>query len=195
MHSQPPVTQPRRAAKPRPAGSGAPTTARTPSRTHSVGTALLWGGAGFIVGAVFWHLIGFWDFMTAVILGHPESRRQDAASAWSTQVIAQPIPGRTTRRPPPTSSCSTIAMDRANGSTMAKPCPAIIPTAPATVAEKADRLQPSVVSPQQLDAAESATATAIQAPTGPNLAIQTSSTKNTAPLPGWQVETSAAKPD
>lgn len=195
MHSQPPVTQPRRAAKPRPAGSGAPTTAGEPSRTHSVGTALLWGGAGFIVGAVFWHLIGFWDFMTAVILGHPESRRQDAASTWSTQVIAQPIPGRTPRRPAAVSSCSTITMDRVNGAATAKPCPAIVPTAPATVAEKADRLQPSVVLPQQLDAAESSAAAASQAPTGPNLAVQTSSTKITTPLPGWQVETSAAKTD
>lgn len=35
-----------------------------------------WGLLGFLVGAVFWHFIGFWGFVSDVVLrGHPDDVR------------------------------------------------------------------------------------------------------------------------
>lgn len=35
-----------------------------------------WGIAGFLVGAIFWHFVGFWVFVSQVVLkGHPEEVR------------------------------------------------------------------------------------------------------------------------
>lgn len=31
-------------------------------------TALYWGGLGFVIGALFWHFIGFWSFVSQIVL-------------------------------------------------------------------------------------------------------------------------------
>ena len=50
---------------------------------------LSWGLAGFIIGAVFWHFIGFWGFVNDIVLkGRPDDGRivaqagQDCTEAW-----------------------------------------------------------------------------------------------------------------
>jgi hypothetical protein len=35
--------------------------------------ALLWGGIGFVLGALFWHLVGFWSFVSDVVLNATSS--------------------------------------------------------------------------------------------------------------------------
>lgn len=35
--------------------------------------ALLWGGLGFVLGALFWHFVGFWSFVSDVVLNATSS--------------------------------------------------------------------------------------------------------------------------
>lgn len=158
------------------------------------GAALIWGGSGFIVGAIFWHAIGFWDFMTAVVLGDQESRRRqpEASNSWSTQVIVTPTPGRSAaRRTVVAGNCISLAIDRSKGETTTKPCPAILPSVPATAAVKADRL----AGPLEATPADQTEAVAVgttpNGPASPN-PLETSSIKFTAP---WLAETHPAKPN
>lgn len=191
MHhrSQRPPSAPRAAVRSKEPTLGSPGAAKA---SPPIGTALIWGGSGFIVGAIFWHTIGFWDFMTAVILGSPESRHRqpDAANGWSTHVIATPTPGRSpSKRPVVAGNCTTLAIDRTKGATASKPCPAILPTAPASVATKADRL-PGIAIPA-VDQSETAVVGATPAtPLAPDASIETSSVRFIAP---WLAETHPAK--
>ncbi len=62
-----------------------------------------WGALGFVVGAVFWHFIGFWGFVSDVVLrGHPDD----------TRVIAQT--GR---------DCTELMLDRETGLVKSIACP------------------------------------------------------------------------
>lgn len=46
-------------------------------RVHSITSGLASGLAGFVIGAVFWHFVGFWSFVSNVILkGHEEPAQQ-----------------------------------------------------------------------------------------------------------------------
>lgn len=40
-------------------------------RRRGIGTGLVSGIAGFVVGAVFWHFVGFWSFLSHVVLKGP----------------------------------------------------------------------------------------------------------------------------
>lgn len=73
------------------------------SRLATVG----WGFLGFIVGAAFWHFIGFWGFVSDVVLkGHPNDER----------VIAQT--GH---------DCVELAIDRKTGAVTSVACPLFAP--------------------------------------------------------------------
>jgi hypothetical protein len=88
----------------------------SPRSTRRLRGALLWGGLGFIAGAVFWHLVGFWSFVAEVVL--------DRTAAAQASVVA----------PPPASNavhgvvlveaarCTTLVLDRRSNLTMALPC-------------------------------------------------------------------------
>ena len=66
-----------------------------------------WGLLGFLVGAVFWHFIGFWGFISDVVLrGHPDDIR----------IIAQVGP-----------ECTEMVLDRTTGAVTATACPASAP--------------------------------------------------------------------
>lgn len=129
------------AAPVRPAPQRANTSAAK-RRWSEVTSAIVWGGGGFVVGAVFWHVIGFWSFMSAVVLGDADSRRNavDGQRGWSTQVIGPPSHLRATARRSTPSSCTVLAIDRPTGLTTAKPCPTVPPPVVAQDTQKADRL-------------------------------------------------------
>lgn len=80
-------------------------------------TALLfsgpvWAVAGFLCGAVFWHMVGFWDFVGGLVHRGPTgSQRLEAAMTAGT-------------------ACTTLALDRTSGLTRAEPCPAMIAVLP-----------------------------------------------------------------
>lgn len=191
MHHRHPKHAPPARPAPRPnPGSRAASPQTAPTHGSGLGTALVWGGGGFIVGAIFWHAIGFWDFMTLVVLGDQESRRRqpDASNDWATQVISTPTPGRSTlRRPAVATNCTTLVIDRNKGATTGKACPPILPTVSAVLAAKTDRL------PGSADQLEATVATSDPPdPAAPPITIETSSTK---PLAPWFAETHPAKPN
>jgi hypothetical protein len=66
-----------------------------------------WGFCGFLIGALFWHAIGFWDVIGEEILKRPEAKVSIVAR------LALPA------RPP---NCTTLALDRSTGRTISVPC-------------------------------------------------------------------------
>lgn len=67
-----------------------------------------WGFSGFVIGAVFWHFIGFWGFIEKVVY----NGRTDDASHYVAQTG---------------SDCTTLVLDRQSGATVATPCDADMP--------------------------------------------------------------------
>jgi hypothetical protein len=110
-----------------------------------------WALGGFVCGAVFWHAVGFWSFMSDIISSTQQSRMaasaQDAAG-WQTDVRtpqAAPSPIRQTvagRRPALVHlpDCSVVLRDRRTGETSLQPCPGHLPpvVVAATRGPKAD---------------------------------------------------------
>lgn len=144
-------------------------------------SALLWGGGGFVVGAIFWHLIGFWSFVSTVVLGDTDHRRAtaEAQKGWTTQVIGPPSPARTTSKRTAVASCTALAIDRTGGATAAKPCPAGQPPIAWQASAKADRLASS----SQTDAAEAAAFSGPQFTPAGSSTIATSATRSAPPPP------------
>jgi len=48
-----------------------------PNAAHSQN--LKWAAAGFTAGAIFWHFVGFWTFMSQIMFTAPQSQRQAQA--------------------------------------------------------------------------------------------------------------------
>lgn len=65
--------------------------------------ALVWGGCGFLVGAVFWHAIGFWGFVSAIVLNGPASEERVVAQSGL--------------------ACVELVLDRSSGQTTTAECP------------------------------------------------------------------------
>ena len=109
----------RRAAPPKPRSTKPPH--RLDDLVHEIGgrgrlrahaAPLAWGFGGFLIGAIFWQALGFWDFLGEVILKSPEPR---------VSVVA--------RTPPPSSlpNCTALAIERATGRTRSIPCAETLP--------------------------------------------------------------------
>lgn len=70
-----------------------------PGRLATIG----WGLAGFVVGAVFWHFIGFWSFVNDIVLkGRPDDGRIIAQTGYD---------------------CTEVSRDRASGELQFGACP------------------------------------------------------------------------
>ncbi len=76
---------------------------------------LAWGFGGFLIGAIFWHFIGFWGFLSVVVLKGPEAA---AVTVVSRPAIAAPavVP-----------NCTLLVLNRSTGQTTAVPCPDFMP--------------------------------------------------------------------
>ncbi|MEL6372521.1 MAG: hypothetical protein AAFR04_00965 [Pseudomonadota bacterium] len=118
-------------------------------------SALLWGIAGFVLGAAFWHAVGFWDFVNTAMLGRPPAQHTVDLGAVSQANAGRPPPKRINERVGPegplTSAkataltprnglpCTTLTIDRASGNTRAAACGSPPPTANARPAARGDR--------------------------------------------------------
>jgi hypothetical protein len=74
---------------------------------------------GFLAGAVFWHLVGFWSFLSEVVL----DRTPSAEAA-----VLSPQPERLGAGEPPgividTNRCTMLTLDRRSNLTTARACP------------------------------------------------------------------------
>jgi len=95
-----------------------------PKRRGGVGPAIVWTGVGFIAGAIFWHAVGFWTFVSSVVLNGPAEPGKVA--------LAESRAAVTSDRPPnafPTiyridpANCTALVLDRLSNRTEVHPCP------------------------------------------------------------------------
>lgn len=111
--------------------------ARREGRRRSRSSVLAAVG-GFVLGAVVWHFIGFWAFMSGVVLHGPDQTRRGVAAsspiptgdkmAAEATNSAGPAPSRfrtayRTARAGHGVSCSAAAIDRTGGSVSIGSCP------------------------------------------------------------------------
>lgn len=115
-----------------------------------------WGLAGFLAGSVFWHLVGFWDFVGRVVFLDPAPRTVELTAARAPPAIRGPNPrsvkldgsidsvdpivtGAITGPAP----CIELRRDRA-GATSAAPCPdEARPLKPGNFVRRGDRAAPA----------------------------------------------------
>jgi hypothetical protein len=98
-------------------GDGSPPALSNNRPRTGLAGKLAWSAAGFLIGAAFWHVIGFWSFVSYVVLGNPDSGAYLASSARIVSIAAaDQAPARPT--------CITLALDRATGHTRPEPCEA-----------------------------------------------------------------------
>lgn len=127
LRQQPPVIA---AVRPVAPASVKPTAPAQPAAIHAApkrslirraGSAVAFSLLGFILGAVFWHFVGFWDFVGQVMFGARSSGTQ----------ISQPPPIKLKERVSGVSSlavliepeaCVTLQLNRATGTTQSAPC-------------------------------------------------------------------------
>ena len=74
-----------------------------PASWHPAMPAAFWGPGGFLVGAIFWHFIGFWGFVGDVVFS--------SRPATEYHQIAQTGP-----------HCIELVLDRASGGVRGLPC-------------------------------------------------------------------------
>jgi hypothetical protein len=114
----------------RPTGRGdgvAPLVAKAPRSGGriSLSTAIV----GFAAGTVFWHFVGFWDFVGRAVFKDPQ------AQVWTSEIPAvasdAKLPGKMETRltnagqaPPPQTGCVALVRDRHSNLTTPEACPA-----------------------------------------------------------------------
>ncbi|MBA4130352.1 MAG: hypothetical protein C0519_02895 [Hyphomicrobium sp.] len=82
---------------------------------------LLWAGAGFVAGVVFWHVIGFWSIVSVAVLGTgPQAPVPAAVVSGRTH----PPPVETGSLPSRVAPCTALALNRRTGETRSAVCPA-----------------------------------------------------------------------
>jgi hypothetical protein len=79
-----------------------------------------WSVLGFVGGAVFWHFVGFWGFVSDVVLadGPPMIAGQAVIYAPPPEVRARWLQVADASAP----SCTLLSLDRRTGVTSARPC-------------------------------------------------------------------------
>lgn len=75
---------------------------------------LVWGGAGFLIGASFWHVIGVWGVLGTVVLAEPEAPMPAIPDAVMVAMTGLP-------------NCTDLLLDRATGQTRSVPCTETMP--------------------------------------------------------------------
>ena len=83
--------------------------------------AALWTTIGFVCGAVFWHLVGFWNFVGDIafnpdgdnLAAHSEPQQSDPIETGSLPTVYRVDPA----------SCTGLELDRQSNRTVARACP------------------------------------------------------------------------
>lgn len=82
--------------------------------------AALWATLGFVLGAVFWHAIGFWTFMSELIFDRAETVAAQASPSLGEIIETGSLP--TIVRIDP-ASCTSLELDRTSNQIAERPCP------------------------------------------------------------------------
>jgi len=78
--------------------------------------AILWATLGFVTGAVFWHVVGFWTFVSDVVLNRP----LDAGGILRAEAPVVAVPTIYLVDP---ATCTALMLDRQTNQTVVRPCP------------------------------------------------------------------------
>lgn len=100
---------------------------RAVSRTLDGVGGLGWSVVGFVAGAIFWHFVGFWGFVSEVVLADDPPIERAAA-------IFRVLPAAPAKRVQVAAvagaPCTLVSRDRQTGRTSARPCDRDHPTLP-----------------------------------------------------------------
>ena len=85
------------------------------------------GALGFVAGAIFWHFVGFWSFMSHIVFTSPETARHAPVPLGPSRQTSSIETGSLQRLETLTSpkiekSCTTIIRDLSNGQTRQSEC-------------------------------------------------------------------------
>lgn len=83
--------------------------------------AALFTTVGFIGGAIFWHTVGFWTFMSELMFNSDTATAHQQAVVSTDPIETGSLPTVYTVDP---SSCTSLELDRASNQTSLRPCPA-----------------------------------------------------------------------
>jgi hypothetical protein len=86
-------------------------------RRRSYRTALLWAAAGFLAGAFFWYAVGFWRFVSDVVLAPAPTAAAEMTA------VAPPSQISPTIYLVDPANCTALILDRKTNSTVMQPCP------------------------------------------------------------------------
>jgi hypothetical protein len=101
------------------AASPSPPAIRTRSRRRS----LAYGLAGFVLGAAFWHVVGFWDFVGRVMFKGADQTADVVAAIAPDVKLRERVSGVGSLAITLSSeTCTSLSLDRATGQTRAEPC-------------------------------------------------------------------------
>jgi hypothetical protein len=83
------------------------------------GSAVLPACLGFAAGAIFWHLVGFWQFIGEVVLDRPDELRAELAAMGTLPRAAAPpiVTGSIAD-----GNCVRLTLDRTIGAVATEPC-------------------------------------------------------------------------
>ena len=163
----PPVVFGRRAVVPEAGESAAQDDGAAPPRRKWLRpwqSSVIFCLLGFLAGAPFWHLIGFWGYLTATVPGSQQADKtrsiQEAAAPRDVRPAASPA--RATQpglKAPPAAlvmnNCTALVLDRTTGATLLAACKAQAPI----LAEGSLKLRGDLLAaawPQQTDVADTA---------------------------------------
>ncbi len=102
-----------------------------------------WSVIGFILGAMFWHFVGFWGFVSEVVLaGGPIAAIEQRAAEPRRKSDIGALPQWVQVADASAPACTLLALDRQTGLTTARPCDADYTALPADVSQQGreDRL-------------------------------------------------------
>ena len=110
---------------------------------------------GFVLGAVFWHFVGFWSFISHIVFASPETARPVTAAAIGS-AQASPVETGSLQRlekltaPKIEESCTALVRDTATGQTRQSACRRLAhPFKMKTASERQDRVVVSL--PQKIE--------------------------------------------
>jgi len=100
-----------------------------PAPTSGIRSHLGWGVAGFVIGAIVWHLIGFWSFVGDVVLSKPENttvveRSQEPSG--KPRVLSYVKKRVTSNVSPASRNCSAFYRDEETGMARPAKCQVIV---------------------------------------------------------------------
>jgi hypothetical protein len=137
-----------------------------PPAASKLRPAILYGLLGFVLGALFWHFVGFWDFVGQIMFKGSQQSAEIAAPPPAIKLkdrVTAAAPLAVTLEP---ETCTTLALDRDNGTTTLAACDVqTLPLRSLKAARKEDRWVTSEQRVQQATA-RGWSSRKVEAPTG-----------------------------